>query len=433
MIAREVAERLRPGWGDDAFLAGLLADLGLLVLIQRLGEPFLKVVHRVRSANRDLAEVERHALGFDHVQLTVQLLRSWGLPDPLTEAIGCGKYEPSVDTGENAADGAARVKLGQVLRFAEQATRFLCDRQAGLLPRLTAMATGQFRFSDEAFDDLFGSLEETVKQLAQSLSLDLPDALQYTSILEDANRQLSGLATEMATDMMRRRGPQSDAPPDEYALWTEVRTLSRMAAELYSRSPADAEATASVNPATSIDGASRYQSAKFSAEPGEIDNNQDPIDDAKDAELLKTLGAAVKVCRKARLPLSVVLVEADRREPDKLTAAERAFWLEELGHLCHALEFPSKICVQVRVYALGPGVAGSRVAARRRNWRANCYSRFARERPGPSSPRLPSVWGLRQYPSLRRISRRGGFWKLPGSCLFGAQIAGNTIKSIEIF
>ena len=80
VIAREVAERLRTGWGDDAFLAGLLADLGLLVLIQRLGEPFLKVIHRVRSAHRDLAEVERHSLGFDHVQLTIQLLRRWGLP-----------------------------------------------------------------------------------------------------------------------------------------------------------------------------------------------------------------------------------------------------------------------------------------------------------------------------------------------------------------
>ena len=46
VIAREVAGAPAHGLGDEAFLAGLLADLGLLVLIQRLGEPFLKVIHR---------------------------------------------------------------------------------------------------------------------------------------------------------------------------------------------------------------------------------------------------------------------------------------------------------------------------------------------------------------------------------------------------
>ena len=239
VIAREVAERLRTGWGDDAFLAALLADLGLLVLIQRLGEPFLKVIHRVRSANRDLAEVERHALGFDHVQLTVQLLRRWGLPEILIEAIGGGTSE-GFDTAEHDSVGPAHVRLGQVLRFAEQATRFLCDRQAGLLPQLSAMAAGQFDMNSEELSQLIGSLEETVRQLAQSLSLDLPDAYQYTGILEEANRQLSEMATEIATELARQRNPQADAPPDEYALWVEVRMLSRLAAEFYGRQPTDA-------------------------------------------------------------------------------------------------------------------------------------------------------------------------------------------------
>ena len=47
-----------------------------------------------------------------------------------------------------------------------------------------------------------------------------------------------------------------------------------------------------------------------------FDGDHGAVDETKDADLLKTLGAAVKVCRKARLPLSLVLVEADRREPD---------------------------------------------------------------------------------------------------------------------
>ncbi len=87
--------------------------------------------------------------------------------------------------------------------------------QVRVLRQLTAMAAGQFNISGDALGDLFGSLEETVKQLAQSLSLDLPDAYQYTSILEEANRQLSGMATEMATELARRRAPPPDAPPDE--------------------------------------------------------------------------------------------------------------------------------------------------------------------------------------------------------------------------
>jgi HD-like signal output (HDOD) protein/GGDEF domain-containing protein len=435
VIAREVAERLRTGWGDDAFLAGLLADLGLLVLIQRLGEPFLKVIHRVRSAHRDLGEVERHALGFDHVQLTGQLLRRWGLPVMLIEAISSGTCDGGMTSGEHEHDGPGNVRLGQVLRFAEQATRFLCDRQAGLLPQLSAMAAGQFGISGDALNQLFESLEETVKQLAQSLSLDLPDACQYTSILEEANRQLSGMATEMATDLARRRAPQPDAPPDEYALWNEVRMLSRLAAEFCGNTPAETsepQLAAPTRSAVTPDATARQPVARRSHEPAELDVSHDPVDDTKDADLLKTLGAAVKVCRKARLPLSLVMIEADRREPDKQSAAERAFWIEELGHLCHTLEFPSKICLQVRTGRWALVLLGADRSAAV-ELAGDLLHQIRGRAAGAVKPVITASLGAATVPVPSPNFAPRKLLEAAGRCLYGAQIAGNTVKSIEIY
>ena len=243
----------------------------------------------------------------------------------------------------------------------------------------------------------------------------------------------------MATELARRRSPPPDAPPDEYALWTEVRMLRAWP-------PNSAAGNRPKRPRPRLPNRpvrqprrqprSRLSAAnpppKRGAEPVELDVSQVTIDDTKDADLLKTLGAAVKVCRKARLPLSLVLVEADRRDPEKQSAAERAFWLEELGHLCHALEFPSKICLQVRTARWALVLLGADRSAAV-ELAGELIHQVRGRTAGAVKPVITASLGAATVPVPSPNFAPRKLLEAAGRCLYGAQIAGNTVKSIEIF
>jgi HD-like signal output (HDOD) protein len=87
VAAREISEQLLKKPGDDCFLAGLLQDLGVLVLLGDVGRPYARLLNEVIVIGADLRRLEQESLGFDHVQLTAGLLEHWNLPRPLVAAV----------------------------------------------------------------------------------------------------------------------------------------------------------------------------------------------------------------------------------------------------------------------------------------------------------------------------------------------------------
>ncbi len=84
--ARMLATRLNVADGDDAYLAGLLHDVGLILEDQLVHDDFCKVIGSL-APGRPLAAVEREVLGFDHTMLGEKLGFLWGFPDPVNAAI----------------------------------------------------------------------------------------------------------------------------------------------------------------------------------------------------------------------------------------------------------------------------------------------------------------------------------------------------------
>jgi len=62
------------------FLAGLLHDIGTLLLCHGLGEEYLEILETGKREGRPLQGVESERLGFDHQDVGAALIRRWGLP-----------------------------------------------------------------------------------------------------------------------------------------------------------------------------------------------------------------------------------------------------------------------------------------------------------------------------------------------------------------
>lgn len=72
---------------DDAYAAGLMHDIGTLILADNFGAEYGAALTEGADDGTDRAAVERAAFGADHAAVGAYLLGTWGLPDPIVEAV----------------------------------------------------------------------------------------------------------------------------------------------------------------------------------------------------------------------------------------------------------------------------------------------------------------------------------------------------------
>ncbi|MCX5758832.1 MAG: HDOD domain-containing protein [Candidatus Hydrogenedentes bacterium] len=72
---------------EEAYMAGLLHDLGLLILDQYFPDVYEQLYAALGSAGAGNAEIERDVLGIDHGEIGGYLLEQWDLPPVLVEAV----------------------------------------------------------------------------------------------------------------------------------------------------------------------------------------------------------------------------------------------------------------------------------------------------------------------------------------------------------
>jgi HD-like signal output (HDOD) protein len=189
VAAREISERLFRTPGDEAFLAGLLQGLGVLVFLKQLGPTYASLLSQVIEAELDLPQLEHEMLGFDHIKLTESLLTNWNMPRALVEAIA-SQHDPRGLAKEHRLNRP----LARMLHLANLTTELVGRHHLSVLPDLLEAGASYCRMDKAQLHDLIISLQPKVSQLAEVLSLDVNGGVDYTEILINAHEQMSELA-----------------------------------------------------------------------------------------------------------------------------------------------------------------------------------------------------------------------------------------------
>ncbi|MBI5579398.1 MAG: HDOD domain-containing protein [Deltaproteobacteria bacterium] len=89
LFARTIAvgEKLPRTAQDEAFTAGVLHDVGKLILAHNFPELYADVVMRSRAHRRPAAELEQEIFGGSHAELGAYLLGLWGIGEEVVDAI----------------------------------------------------------------------------------------------------------------------------------------------------------------------------------------------------------------------------------------------------------------------------------------------------------------------------------------------------------
>lgn len=107
VAARLLGRQLRHPQTEEAFIGGLLHDVGKLVFTQRLADAYA-AVRQLAQADGQWCTHEKAALGFTHVDVGVALLEQWNFPRELVEAVALHHQEPD-------ASGDRPVTLSQLI------------------------------------------------------------------------------------------------------------------------------------------------------------------------------------------------------------------------------------------------------------------------------------------------------------------------------
>ncbi len=113
VAARTLAERTGYRLTGEAYAAGVLHDVGKVVLRQSYPDRFEAIVRLAREQRLSAAEAERGVLGSDHAEVGGWLAERWGLPADLVEAIAChhrperAKVNPELATLVHLANNLA--------------------------------------------------------------------------------------------------------------------------------------------------------------------------------------------------------------------------------------------------------------------------------------------------------------------------------------
>jgi signal transduction histidine kinase/HD-like signal output (HDOD) protein/CheY-like chemotaxis protein len=132
--AERVAQCLNSPFLTDAYVAGLLHDIGKPVLDRVSTDGYSKALETVRSEGMHLLESERLELGADHCLAGKWLAERWGMPDALVAVIWLHHHPvEALDEGHFPAQLVEIVSFAEVLAYKELHSHDGGDRVVSLI------------------------------------------------------------------------------------------------------------------------------------------------------------------------------------------------------------------------------------------------------------------------------------------------------------
>lgn len=214
IIARELALLSRRPAPDDDLVAGLLRDMGEVLLQQAFPERWAE--HTQQKSHQILENpcaAEITSFGIDHAEVSAELLRSWKLPDDIVEPIRF-HHQP----GAMVMAFPHRRERAELLAFASRLVQLdAVVQRPELLEQLLRTARERFQLSQAALIEFLQRIAPKVEAFANVLNQDIGQCPDFAAILAVGAAELVNLTVETSRTRLSgtiRPAPLRTARPD---------------------------------------------------------------------------------------------------------------------------------------------------------------------------------------------------------------------------
>jgi putative nucleotidyltransferase with HDIG domain len=191
VAARKLAERTadRGVNPDVAFAAGLLADLGMLVLAQLETEEYLLVCEAGDHVVTQLVR-EREKFGFTHVEVGTRLMEEWNLPSELIEAVTHHHKSP-----------VEAQPLSHVLKAANLLAEVLWTTESPHMRLLLPLLKTRFDLGVDDLIILATECKRAVEESVEIFQVRLDDEIDVEALQREARTLYEAAVFEISADL----------------------------------------------------------------------------------------------------------------------------------------------------------------------------------------------------------------------------------------
>jgi len=191
VAGRLLAEQTKKALKEEAFVGGLLSDLGMIAACRCAPDLYNPVLKKWSELGRWDVSVEHELFGLTHARMTSELLSHWGLPDTLCAAIGTHHGE-----GVDEIDDSAR-DLSNLIRGAAQIAALFCgDVPSDQIDECKQFCMKLTGIEEEKIETLLEQLADHVQETASLLSIKIGETVTYDQLQMQASMQLAQLSME---------------------------------------------------------------------------------------------------------------------------------------------------------------------------------------------------------------------------------------------
>lgn len=175
--ARRLAEQTHACDPEEAFIAALMQDVGMLALNVAWGQQYVDLVREVGDDHRRLPIREREVLGFDHADVGEQLAARWRLPGGLVAAIA---------RHHDADAPADPALLRHVVLSGEIAMALSLNNPHAATSRASRHAAEWLRLEPTALRSVLAEIDGDVNELSRLFRVQVGEAPEINRILAEA-------------------------------------------------------------------------------------------------------------------------------------------------------------------------------------------------------------------------------------------------------
>lgn len=196
VMARELAKRCRWPAPDDEMAAGLLCDLGMILLQQMFPEQYRPIwTGQGEILIEEQCEWEDRHLGVHHAEVSGALLDRWQLPIEIVEPIRF-HHHPHRMPALVQKLGDRAVLLDFVARLTELEERFKSTAGMECILRTARDCYGMER---EDLEQFLGSIRPKIEELSGILGVDIGNCPDFEELLSTGCDELVRVSLESAT------------------------------------------------------------------------------------------------------------------------------------------------------------------------------------------------------------------------------------------
>jgi diguanylate cyclase (GGDEF)-like protein len=182
VAAREISARVRCEDPEEAFLAAIMQDFGMVVMHRVFGDEYLQCID-LAPRHRDLCAFEETHFELTHPDVGAELARRWNLPDRLVDAI---RWQHALTEKDPPGDAFVR----QIILANLIAEALELEPPTDSINAYLAAAHEWFGLDDSDACEILSSITASVQELSRLFNVKTGAAVDVAALLAQAEQSL---------------------------------------------------------------------------------------------------------------------------------------------------------------------------------------------------------------------------------------------------